>query len=48
MSKSVVYRLVCEGRIPAHWAGCEWRFDTEEPQGRSKLGKLAAPWECEA
>lgn len=41
MGKSTVYKLVAEGRLPAHKAGREWRFDAAEIDEWLKSGKLS-------
>ena len=41
MGRSTVYKLLREGKLPAHKAGREWRFDAEELDKWLKAGKLA-------
>jgi len=41
MGRSTLYKLAKEGKMPAHKAGREWRFDAEELDKWMKAGKLA-------
>ena len=41
MGRSTMYKLLHEGKLPAHKAGREWRFDAEELDKWLKAGKLA-------
>ena len=43
MGRSTVYKLLREGRLPAHKAGREWRFDAKELDDFLKAGRLALP-----
>ena len=41
MGRSTVYKLLKDGKLPAHKAGREWRFDADELDEWLKSGKLA-------
>jgi len=41
MGRSTLYKLANEGRIPAHKAGREWRFDAQELDEWRNAAKFA-------
>lgn len=41
MGRSTIYKLLKEGKLPAHKAGRAWRFDVKELDDWIKSGKLA-------
>ncbi len=43
MGRSTIYKLLREGKLPAHKVGREWRFDAAELDEWVKAGKLALP-----
>ena len=42
LGRSTVYRLVHEGKLPAHKFGRQWRFDAAELDEWMKSGKFAS------
>jgi len=42
MGKSTVYRLLSQGKIPAHKVGQQWRFDATQLDEWLRSGKLSS------